>query len=127
MDEKCKRANGSAFLSRRKGSEEESVEEALESRCRSVFALTRWRLVHGYPNERKATHGEHLWSLPASLLFFFTLLRLPLTLSLSLPRYNPGGPQFCYLPVLLLTADRSGSTGRFKGISTIFDSGIPHA
>lgn len=73
-----------------------------------MFALTRWRLVHGYPNERKATHESTCGACPPRFCSFLPssvslFLSLPLSLFLA---YDPGGPRFCYLPVLLLTAHR---------------------
>lgn len=79
MDEK--RANGSASLSRREREEVWKERGVRKCRCRSVFALTRWRLVHGYPNERKATHESTCGACPPRFCSFFTLLRLPLSLS----------------------------------------------
>lgn len=96
--------------------------------CSNALA-TRSRL-----SKRTESHSrEHLWSLPASLLFFFYP---PPSSSLSPPAPPPlsfsSSPRSRWPSVLSLTcsltygssADRSGSTGLFKGISTIFDSGF---
>lgn len=120
--------NVHVFLSRRKRRAEvggkRGVRKSVSVGVCSNALATRSRL-----SKRTESHSrEHLWSLPASLLFFFTLLRLPpsLSRSLSLPRHDPGGLSsvtylFCYLRLI----GRSfGIHGRFKGISTIFESGF---
>lgn len=130
MDEK--RANGSASLSRREREEVWKERGVRKCRCRSVFALTRWRLVHGYPNERKATHESTCGACPPRFCSFFTLLRLPLSLPRPPLLSLSSSPRPRWPSVLSLTcsltygssADRSRSTGLFKGISTIFDSGF---
>lgn len=84
---------------RRREAKKRGVRKSVSVGVCSNALATRSRL-----SKRTESHSrEHLWSLPASLLFFFTLLRLPLSLFLA---YDPGGPRFCYLPVLLLTAHR---------------------
>lgn len=90
---------------RRREAKKRGVRKSVSVGVCSNALATRSRL-----SKRTESHSrEHLWSLPASLLFFFTLLRLPLSLSPPLSlflAYDPGGPRFCYLPVLLLTAHR---------------------
>lgn len=110
---------------RRREAKKRGVRKSVSVGVCSNALATRSRL-----SKRTESHSrEHLWSLPASLLFFFTLLRLPLSLSpsLSLPRLRSRWPSVLLLTCSLTygsSADRWGSTGRFKGISTIFDSGF---
>ena len=110
---------------RRREAKKRGVRKSVSVGVCSNALATRSRL-----SKRTESHSrEHLWSLPASLLFFFALLRLPLSLSpsLSLPRLRSRWPSVLLLTCSLTygsSADRWGSTGRFKGISTIFDSGF---
>lgn len=97
---------------------------ALESSSRSVFALTPWRLVCGYPNGRKSTH-ESTCGVCGSAAAAFVL---PAILSSSLLLVHAAataGGLCCstYLLYYLRLADRSQDAGgsRFKGISTIFN------
>lgn len=64
---------------RRREAKKRGVRKSVSVGVCSNALATRSRL-----SKRTESHSrEHLWSLPASLLFFFTLLRLPLSPSLS--------------------------------------------
>jgi len=75
---------------------------ALESSPQSVFALTPWRLVCGYPNGRKPTHESTCGACGCAAAFV-----LPAVLSslFLLVHATAGGLPF-YLPVVLLTPRR---------------------
>lgn len=120
--------NVHVFLSRRKRRVEvggkRGVRKSVSVGVCSNALATRSRL-----SKRTESHSrEHLWSLPASLLFFFTLLRLPSSLSRSLSLSLATIP---VASVLLLTcsvtygssADRSGSTVALKGLAQFSSRG----
>lgn len=89
---------------------------ALESSPRSVFALTPWRLVCGYPNERKPAHKSTCGACDSAAAFV-----LPSVLSFSLlpVRVAGGLHRSTYLPTYLLCylrlAGRSHFPGRGRG------------
>lgn len=101
---------------------------ALESSPQSVFALTPWRLVCGYPNGRKPTHESTCGACGSAAAFVLpAILSSPLLLvhAAAAPVASAVLPTCCVTyasPADHTSRDASG--GRFKGISTIFDCDV---